>query len=47
MTAEELVNPKFAETLKQADAFIGSLIFDYDDVSRFTTIVLVLSIQFD
>lgn len=26
------VNPKFARAMKEADAFIGSLIFDYDDV---------------
>jgi len=26
------VNPKFEKAMKEADAFIGSLIFDYDDV---------------
>lgn len=26
------VNPKFQQAMKEADAFIGSLIFDYDDV---------------
>ena len=26
------INPVFAEAVRQADAFVGSLIFDYDDV---------------
>ena len=29
---DDSVNPEFAQAVKNADAFIGSLIFDYDDV---------------
>lgn len=30
--AEDVTNPKFVKAMKQADIFIGSLIFDYEDV---------------
>ncbi len=29
---EDVTNPKFVKAMKQADIFIGSLIFDYEDV---------------
>lgn len=32
MTEEDVTNPKFVHAMKNADVFIGSLVFDYEDV---------------
>ena len=38
------VNPEFVRAMNSADAFIGSLIFDYDDGTSFFLLILRLSL---